>query len=157
MKSISLSIAAVLLTVSAWAAPVAKFTGNVELTPLKMHKDAIKGAVTLMFEGDNFVQLKLKTEKPVMGKTDFVSSEQSIFSKVDGDKAVVGVIWKLAGAPHKWNYTFVAESADKGKSFAGNIFKAVESVDDIKKILDSGALPATWSKEGTGTLTPAAQ
>lgn len=152
-----MAIVAALFTVSAWAAPVAKYSGNLEIAPNKIHKDGVKAQIKLMFEGDALAQVTLKTEKPVMGRTDFASSEQTLFSKVDGDKATMAVIFKLAGTPHKWYYTLVTESADKGKNFAGNMFKAPASVDDIKKALDSGTVPADWVKEGTGSFVQATE
>lgn len=142
-----------LISASVWATPAVRYTGNFSITAGGAHNTTITGNLSLTFDGDQLALVNLKTAKPVMGQTDFVSKEQYAFSKVAADgSSQVAVVYKLKGAPHVWFYVLVVNSADQGKTFAGTYYKGDKSLNDIKAALDAGTI-GSFKKVGTGALT----
>jgi hypothetical protein len=150
------------LTVSAIAGAddLARFAGTFEFEANKPHKDGMKGSLKLLYKEtkkDEVISYELtsvflKSEKPVFGKTEFPSTEQTELSTVDDKGTHLAVVFKLKGPPHKWYYVYVLTSADEGKNFEGVFYRADNTVEDILKSLNAGELPETWKTEGKGSL-----
>ncbi len=162
MKTLKTLAVACALTMSAVAGAddLTRFVGTFEIEAKKPHKEAMTGELQLLYKEvkkDDVTTYELssvflKADKPVYGKTEFPSTEQSELQTVDDKGAHLALVFKLKGPPHKWYYVFVATSADEGKNFEGVFYRADNTVEDILKSLNAGELPETWKTEGKGTL-----
>lgn len=166
MRTLKTLFVACALTMSAiaMADDVVRFAGDFEFNATKPHKDGMKGSsadsLKLFYKEtkkDDAVTYELtsvflKTDKPVFGKTEFPSTEQTELSTVDDKGTHLAVVFKLKGPPHKWYYVYVLTSTDEGKKFEGVFYRADNTVEDILKSLNAGELPETWKTEGKGTL-----
>lgn len=155
MKLIALALFAAFFAVSAKADPVARYDGNFTITPLVMHTEPITGKLSVMYEKDALTQVRVKLDKSIMGKTDFVSTEQwinEVAPTAIGQQVVLA--FKLQGVPHKWYFVWVGTSTDGGVAYQGGIFKAKATLAEIQEALKSGSPtdPAGYKKVGDAIL-----
>ncbi|MEQ1877228.1 MAG: hypothetical protein ABL958_11315 [Bdellovibrionia bacterium] len=143
---------ALLCSVTAFAVPTVKYNGSLTIVPNTIHKDGVKGQVDLVFEGENLLKVDMKTEKPVFGKSQFLSAEQAIFSRTVGEAAQIAVVFKLQGTPHKWYFVYIGTTVDQGATYAGKLHKVTNTMEGITTVLTGGQTPSDWKIVGSGTL-----
>jgi hypothetical protein len=156
MKHVLIAFALLFSTVS-FAAPTVKFKGSLAVEPNTIHKEGVKGQMDLVFEGDKFTKVDLKTEKPIFGKTQFASSEQAVFSRVIGDAAQMAVVFKLQGSPHKWFFVYIGTTVDSGETYLGKVHKVLNTMEVITTALTAGQTPIEWKAVGTASLKKVVQ
>lgn len=147
-------IATFLIAVSSLVAaadPAVKYVGPFDFSKGGIHKDGVKGDWKLTVDGDLVTQVYMKPTAKVVGRDDFTSTEQVAYSKALETGAEMIVIFKLAGPTHKWSYVYVGQTADEGKNYDGNFYKAEGTPDQIKTIWVAGDLSG-WKNVGTGQL-----
>ena len=130
------------------------YDGTFEIIPKVMHREAIKGTITVLMSGEDLSSIQMTTEKEVFGKTEFSSSEQT---KVESDsKEQLFFVYKLNGANHKWYFVLLANNLKNGSPFDATYFKVKESLEKIteqaKAGIDVEKLPANWKNIGHGQL-----
>ncbi|MEK6706246.1 MAG: hypothetical protein AABZ06_10700 [Bdellovibrionota bacterium] len=129
-----------------------KYEGVLTLTT-SMHKD-VTGQISALFQNGVFAQVMVKTDKPVMGKTEFLSKEQMlILQEVKDVGTQLSLIYKIKGAPHSWYFVVAGTSKDNGLSFSSIVYKVAAAMGDIEAILKSGVpVPVEWKKVGTAEI-----
>jgi hypothetical protein len=147
-----------LLAGIAGAEPVVVFSGDLSLKPTVFHKDPITGQLTLLVPSGasdaQLAQAKAKLDKPLMGKTDYASSEQGWYPlDLGSGESQLTTAFKLAGVSHKWFFVHVGRSKD-GLTFAGPVYRVQAVLDDIGKLAaaDLAAPPKDWKPIGEATL-----
>ena len=130
-----------------------KYEGTFALST-SMHKD-FTGQLSVLFQNGAFAQVMIKTDKPVMGKTEFLSSEQMLNVQEVKDVGMqLALAYKVKGAPHSWYFVVVGNSTDNGLSFTSNVYKVRATMDEITNLVKAGVVadPANWKKVGTAAL-----
>ncbi|MBI3018629.1 MAG: hypothetical protein HYY61_01880 [Deltaproteobacteria bacterium] len=149
----------VLFSVSGvWAEPTPWLTGPFQINPGGMHPKGVTGKMAILFEGKDFTSVQLDLDKPVMGKSRYLSVEQVLFEIPKENGSQVALAYKLGGPPHRWYFVVIANTTPAiaiQTAYTGMIYKVpagslAEVSDRIKNGVDT--IPADWKVVGTATL-----
>jgi hypothetical protein len=148
-------MAAVLFSMSALAAdPVIKYQGRFEIQPKVMHPDAIAGSTTVFHNAAGVSSVEQDTDTRVMGRTHFVSSEQSTTTAATTEQ--VFYVYKIARSPHKWNFVLMIKPSKGGPVHDAVYYRVdaekTEVLETCKGGIDEEHLPANWKSVGKGTM-----
>lgn len=141
-----------------WADLTPWLTGPFQIPPAGMHKSGMSGKMTLFFEGKDFKSVQLDLDKPVMGRSQYVSVEQVLFEIPKENASQVAVAYKLGGPPHRWYFVVVANSVPTitiQTAYSGTIYKVpAGSLAEVSERIKNGvdAIPPDWKVVGTATL-----
>ncbi len=158
MKRI-MSLAILIVMVLAFnsiADPAPWVKGPFRIDPAVMHKDSITGQMNILFTDQVFFGVRLDLDKPVMGRNQYSSKEQSLFvvNRESGNQQVI-VIFKLNGPVHKWYFVTVTHSNPGIEAaFQGSIFRVDATLKEIEDAVKNGVdqMPASWKPVGSVNL-----
>jgi hypothetical protein len=146
--------AAAAAPVLALGAPTAVFQGAFELNPTLGHPTKITGTLSVLHDAGALTGIQVDLDNPVFGKKQFPSKEQAEARPTVSGKGQLLLAYKLQGTPHKWYYVLVSDTADGGLTYAGQMYRAEETLEQIQARFTPGIteIPAAWKARGTATL-----
>ena len=154
------TVTVVLLSVPlVWAEPTPWLTGPFQTNPGGMHPQGVSGKMTLLFEGKDFASVQLDLDRPVMGKTRYMSVEQVLYvvPRAEGGNQVA-LAYKLGGPPHHWYFVVIANSVPAiaiQTAYNGTLCKVpAGSLAEVSERIKNGvdAIPADWKVVGKVNL-----
>lgn len=137
------------------AALAPKYVGDFEMKPEVVHKNAITGKMTLSTKDGAIVEVRMKLDQPVMGKTELGSSEQWSQVLAGLEPAQTFFVFKLQGTPHKYYFTFIATSVDGDNTLQGKLYRVNGTMNEIQALLKNGVpdpMPANMKVIGSAVV-----
>ena len=134
--------------------------GPFKIEPKAMHKKAITGVMSTLFEGEALSSIHLHLDEAVLGKTAFESKEQAMRAISSENLSQMIFIFKLEGPKHNWYFVAVTnwakpEPPATDMAFSGSIYKVKAEMEEILDFVKDGVTeaPSDWKVVGSVALS----